>query len=253
MRDLIRRSAQIFGYDVVRSRRSVSSARELPTSTSHFEALAAAALPFTMTSIPRLLAVYSAAQYVVRQEIPGAVVECGVWRGGSMMMAAGALLELRATDRDLYLFDTFQGMTPPTAMDLDRSGTKAEVLLRQEDRESSNSVWCVADLEEVKRNMSGTGYPPERTRYVRGPVELTLPAEAPEEISLLRLDTDWYESTLHELTHLFPRISQGGVLIIDDYGHWRGARKAVDEFLEAQDRAPMLIPLDDTGVCAVVA
>ena len=80
--------------------------------------------------------------------------------------------------------------------------------------------------------MASTGYPPDRVRYVKGPVERTIPDRLPGgPIALLRLDTDWYESTRHELLHLFPLLSPGGVLIIDDYGHWSGARKAVDEYL----------------------
>src|SRR5262249_25595399 len=93
--------------------------------------------------------------------------------------------------------------------------------------------WCDAPEEEVRRNMASTGYPSDRVRYVRGPVEETIPAVAPGTIALLRLDTDWYASTRHELTHLFPRLSPGGVLIIDDYRHWQGARQATDEFLAA--------------------
>ena len=81
--------------------------------------------------------------------------------------------------------------------------------------------------------MAGTGYPSERVHYVKGRVEETIPARAPAEISILRLDTDWYESTKHELDHLYPRLSPGGVVLFDDYGYWEGAREAVDEFLDA--------------------
>ena len=90
--------------------------------------------------------------------------------------------------------------------------------------------------------LHGTGYPPERIHFVRGPVEETLPAGAPDEIALLRLDTDWYESTRHELEHLYPRLAAGGVLLVDDYGHWEGARKAVDEYFADHGDRPAAGP-----------
>jgi hypothetical protein len=79
--------------------------------------------------------------------------------------------------------------------------------------------------------MTATGYPSNKIHFIKGPVEETIPRQMPSpSIALLRLDTDWYESTKHELIHLFPRLSAGGILIIDDYGHWAGARQAVDEY-----------------------
>lgn len=248
----IHRALRAAGYEVVRSRRHPFSARELPTSTSRFEELLSSVLPYTMTSVPRLLAVYSGVQYVVRRGIPGALVECGVWRAGSMMMAAHALMDVGVEDRDLFLFDTFEGMSPPTELDRDRAGISAGERLEAEDRNDPSSVWCVADLSEVRQNMARTGYPEERIHFVPGRVEETLPEASPQEIALLRLDTDWYESTRHELVHLFPRISAGGVLIVDDYGHWVGARRALDEYLRERGTDLLLLSLDETGVCAQV-
>lgn len=179
----------------------------------------------TMTSEERVLALRQSVRRVVVRNIPGAVVECGVWRGGSMLAAA---LTLGDTTRDLYLFDTFTGMPEPTEHDR-REGESAAALLAQ----SSPDSWVRAEasLAEVRRTMSRSGYPESRIHYVEGRVEATIPDHAPESIALLRLDTDWYESTRHELQHLWPRLSPGGVLIIDDYGHWDGARRAVDEWL----------------------
>jgi O-methyltransferase len=191
-----------------------------------------------MTSPERFLSLANAIRHVTAAGIPGAIVECGVWRGGSMMAAALTLIEQRATDRELFLFDTFAGMTPPTHDDVDLSGRNAEDLLARHDRKAP--IWAHAELAEVRRNMESTGYPSDRIRYVVGPVEETLPAEAPERISVLRLDSDWYTSTRHELIHLYPKLSDGGVLIIDDYGHWKGSRRAVDEYL-AQVNPPMLL------------
>ena len=99
--------------------------------------------------------------------------------------------------------------------------------------------------------MLSTGYDIARTHFVAGDVEQTIPGVVPEQISLLRLDTDWYESTRHELKHLYPRLIRGGVLIIDDYGHWKGARQAVDEYLAETGAKLLLNRIDYTGRAAV--
>ena len=101
----------------------------------------------------------------------------------------------------------------------------------QANKKSEDSAdWCFASLDEVKQNVIKTGYNTEKLHFIKGKVENTLPKYAPKQIALLRLDTDWYESTKHELIHLFPRLVSGGVLILDDYGYWAGAKKAVDEY-----------------------
>jgi len=200
-------------------------------------------LPHTMTSPARIVAVCSAVRYVEANNIPGAFVECGVWKGGSSMAAA---LTFR-TPRPLFLFDTFEGMTDPTANDRhSASGQLASAMLRKADPHAT--IRCYSPLEEVKRNMDSTGYPPADISYIKGKVEDTVPAAAPEQIAVLRLDTDWYESTRHELEHLYPRLSPGGVLIIDDYGYWAGARKAVDEYFRD---SLFLGRIDNTGRIAI--
>ena len=105
--------------------------------------------------------------------------------------------------------------------------------------------------QQVRETLLSTGYPSERLHLVRGPVEETLPTGAPAQLSLLRLDTDWYESTAHELRHLYPRLSTGGVLIIDDYGHWEDARRAVDEYFDSEAAPLLLNRIDYTGRVAV--
>ena len=195
--------------------------------------------PYTMTSTERIHALIHAVRHVVRSRIPGDMVECGVWKGGSVMAMALTLLQLGERDRSLYLFDTFSGMTPPTDRDVDFEGQQARVIL--------DEVRCEASQQEVENAVFSTGYDREKIHFVRGRVEETIPAHAPELIALLRLDTDWYESTQHELLHLFPRLARGGVIIIDDYGHWRGARQAVDEYI-AQNQIPLLLNrIDYTG------
>jgi O-methyltransferase len=195
--------------------------------------------PYTMTAPDKLFALILAARHVSRHSIPGDIVECGVWRGGSMQAAALALLDCGDASRDLYLFDTFAGMPPPGDRDLRHDGRPAAELLAIRPRE--HDVWAVATLADVREGFSHVPYPPERVHFVEGLVEETIPARAPERIAILRLDTDWYESTRHELEHLYDRLSPGGVLVIDDYGWWKGAREAVDEFVERSGARLLLL------------
>lgn len=203
------------------------------------------AKPFTMTTLERMYALYKAVEHIDRHDIRGDIVECGVWKGGSAMVCALSL-QRRAADRRIWLYDTFEGMTQPTGKDVQYDGLHAEQRMRASDIHEPGQ-WCNAPLEEVRRNMRSTGYPEDRLVFVRGPVERTLPDRIPDRIALLRLDTDWYESTRHELVHLFPRLVPGGVIVIDDYGHWKGCREAVDEYFE-EHRIPVLLQrIDYTG------
>lgn len=252
MKKLILKAFRSLGYDVVRY--TPSSADKKPARgqmglddvSEADRDIIQRVSSFTMTGIERLSALISAIRYLERRNIQGSVVECGVWRGGSSMAAALALLQEKNPGRDLYLFDTFEGMTPPTDVDKTVDGKLAQTYLNNDPEKKG--VWCVAGLEDVQENMASTGYPTDRVHYIKGPVEETIPAQSPKgPIALLRLDTDWYESTRHELVHLFPQLVPGGVLIIDDYGHWTGARKAVDEFLAEQPLAYYLHRIDYTG------
>ena len=208
-------------------------------------------LPYSMTSWPRLLGLVEATEYVARNDIPGAIVECGVWKGGSMFAAALTLVKQGKTERDLYLLDTFEGMPGPGERDVTNSGKPALETWKKVNEGEEGSDWCRAGVNEVRVVMESSGFPKERIHYIVGMVERTIPERAPEEIALLRLDTDWYESTKHELIHLWPRLSIGGVLILDDYGSWRGAREAVDEYF-GEHRVPVLLQrLDKAGRIAV--
>lgn len=202
---------------------------------------------FSMTTLERKVSVISAVRHLVRAGIQGCIVECGVWRGGSSMAAALTLLQEGISDRELFLFDTFEGMTPPTDSDRTTDGKLAKAHLERDIRRKG-WTWAVAALEDVRQNMGSTGYPSQRVHYIQGPVEETIPGQSPPQpIALLRLDTDWYASTRHELIHLFPLLVPGGILIIDDYGHWAGARKAVDEFLAEQTHKYYLHRIDYSG------
>ncbi|MCX4652717.1 TylF/MycF/NovP-related O-methyltransferase [Streptomyces microflavus] len=199
--------------------------------------------PYSMTSPERLNAFILATRYIARHNIPGDIVECGVWRGGSMQACARTLLSVGETERELYLFDTYEGMTEPTAEDLRRDGRPAQELLDAQGKD--RPIWAVASLDDVKAGFENVPYPKERVHYVQGRVEDTVPGQAPEQISILRLDTDWYASTKHELEHLYSRLVSGGVLLIDDYGYWQGSRQAVDEFLDKTGERLLLLRMDE--------
>jgi O-methyltransferase len=200
---------------------------------------------YTMTTPPRIYALARAVEYVIGRGLPGSFVECGVWRGGSMMAIALTLLRLGVTDRQLYLFDTFSGMTPPGEEDVKHSGERAADMLATSNKDSDD--WAIASLADVRAAVLSVGYPEENIHFVEGPVEETLPANAPQRISLLRLDTDWYASTKHALTHLYPRLEKGGVLLVDDYAYWRGAKQAVDEYLQEHEDTLLLNRIDYTA------
>lgn len=212
------------------------------------------ALPYTLTGVARLQALIDAVRYCVRRDVPGALVECGVWRGGSVLAMILTLQELGAGDRDIHLYDTFEGMTEPTEHDVSPHDQPALQTWREARRRGARP-WSglfepqLVDEAAVRETLIATGYPAGRLHFVRGAVEETLPDHAPERLALLRLDTDWYESTRHELVHLYPRLSQGGVLIVDDYGHWEGCRRAVDEYFAAEP--PLLARIDYSGRMAV--
>lgn len=210
--------------------------------------------PLTMTSTQRVLALVDAVRYIVRRGLNGDFAECGVWRGGSVLAMILTLQELGRTDRDIHLYDTFEGMTEPTEHDTSPFDGPAIESWRQAEADHARPwehVFGAAVFNEtsVRSALLATGYPEERLHFHRGDVLQTIPGAAPDQLALLRLDTDWYESTQHELEHLYPRLLSGGVLIIDDYGHWDGARRAVEEYFG--ERAPLLSRIDYTARIAV--
>jgi len=202
---------------------------------------------FTMTSKERAYALYKAVKYIVNSGIDGDFVECGVWKGGSGMIMAYALLEMGQTTRRIHLFDTFEGMPKPTKEDYKVSNRSVRAESEWESKQCKNhNQWCFSPLSEVRNNMHSTGYPDAKIIFVKGKVEDTIPENMPDKIALLRLDTDWYESTKYELEHLYPILVEKGVLIIDDYGFWAGAKKATDEFF-SKEKGIFLVRIDDTG------
>lgn len=199
-------------------------------------ATVAATAGYTLTPPERVFMLCEAVRYLVGAGRPGAFVECGVWRGGSALAMVRTLLELGVTDRDLWLYDTFEAMPEPGEVDVDINGVPAAVhhAMLAAGADYDHATYDYLPFDEVRGLLVGTGYPPARLHFVKGLVEDTVPSRAPDQIALLRLDTDYYASTAHELAHLYPRLTPGGVLIVDDYGHFHGARLATDEYFAAR-------------------
>jgi hypothetical protein len=251
MRKLLLNLIEQFGYQVTKfDRKAAGPYADIQDKV--FWEFYHACQPYTMTSVERMFALYQATNYVIDQKIPGDFVECGVWRGGSSLMVAQVLQHRGVKDRHLYLYDTFEGMSEPTVEDVDFRGQKADQMLEQTQDKKETSVWCLANLDDVKLTMSNSSFPATNIHYVEGKVEDTIPVTVPAGgIALLRLDTDWYTSTKHELIHLYPSLSSSGVLIIDDYGHWEGCRKAVDEYFTEHKQSIFLQRIDYTGRLAI--
>ena len=187
-----------------------------------------------MTSTERMYALYQAVRYVARAPLPGAFVECGVWKGGSAMVAALTFQELGDPPRDFYLYDTYEGMVEPTARDISFRN-QAPHREWSKIRGTDHNLFCANSLADATASLASTGYPADRLHFVQGKVEDTIPGAIPDSIAILRL------------VHLYPRLVRGGVLIIDDYGHWRGAREAVDGYFAEQGVVPLLQRIDYTG------
>lgn len=207
---------------------------------------------YTMTSFERLANTVRSCNYVVENKIAGDFVECGVWRGGNGILAKKVFSAL-GSDKMVWMFDTFGGMTEPTEFDVAATTqTSADEKFKDSQRGTHNA-WCYASLEDVQQNCLDSGFQLTDFTFIKGDVCKTLgdTSNLPSEISILRLDTDWYESTKSELEILYPLLSTKGVLIIDDYGHWEGARKAVDEYFQDSDYKPYMNSIDYTGRSAI--
>lgn len=254
LRGRVRQGLRRAGFDVVRVAPDQPPATPPGDVDEQVAATLEAVRPYTLTGPERVTALVEAVRYVVRAQVPGALVECGVWRGGSALAVLRTLVELGVHDRDVWLYDTFTEMPAPTERDVDVHGVAAVEYHAQyaEDPSVLDPAYDYLPMTEVRALLLATGYPAERVHLVQGLVEQTIPGQAPEGIALLRLDTDYYTSTRHELEHLAPRIGSRGVLLVDDYGHWRGSRDAVDEWMATLPHPLLLQRIDYTARLAVI-
>lgn len=245
----VRAAAARLGYRIVPT--GATAALRLPPDYDDFtRSIIERVQPYTLTTHERIAGLVAAVRYLTEAGVPGAFVECGVWRGGSMLTVVETLKSMGDTSRELWLYDTFWlDMPPPGEHDADVFGTSAEELLAEA---KTHDAYRNGTADQVRALLVGAGYPEERLHIVEGLVEDTIPAHAPDEIALCRLDTDFYESTAHELAHLVPRVPPGGIVLVDDYGHFVGAKRAVDEFVERIGGGVLLNRLDFSGRLVVM-
>jgi len=203
----------------------------------------------TMASFERLATLWLQVRYLDRYNIPGSLVECGVWRGGCAgLMALAHLCSHRRPFREIHLFDSFQGLPQP---DRKIDGTAATRIARG----NANGLRvpinrCVAELEQSRKLLiDNIGYPGDLVRFHVGWFQDTIPnvSTGMGPVALMRLDGDWYESTIIPLRYLYEKVSAAGVIVVDDYGHFEGCRKAVDEFIQSLERPILLNHIDYTG------
>jgi len=206
----------------------------------------------TLVSPERLWTTLMACKHAIEHKIEGDFVECGVWRGGNAMVAA-EMFKLYGVSKKIWLFDTYKGMTAPTDVDVSIADGLAARNKYVSKKRGTHNEWCYASLDDVKNNFDQRDLLSENVVFVEGDVCQTLKdrRHVPTNICVLRLDTDWYESTKVELEVLYPRLTVGGSLIIDDYGHWSGAKKATDEYFAIHGNRPFLQYTDYTGRISV--
>jgi O-methyltransferase len=202
----------------------------------------------SMVSDERLWSTLMACKYCVSEGVEGDFVECGVWRGGNALIAA-AIFRLYGIKKSVYLFDTFGGMTAPTDKDRFASDSSLAYKTFEINKKETHNDWCFASIEDVKENFNKFGLLSENIKFIKGDVceTLDIKKNIPDQICVLRLDTDWYESTRKELEVLYPKVCIGGSLIIDDYGHWSGAKEATDEYFRLHNNRPLLNYIDYSG------
>jgi hypothetical protein len=203
----------------------------------------------TMLSRERLFDFYNSIQYVVKNQIPGDIVEIGCWAGGSIAMAR-ATLDGFASNHDIrsvYGFDTYEGHGRPPDHEYDVWGNKCALTFNELDEVGES--WAKVDLEQVQKNLTSINGSLDGFTLIKGRVEDVAKHSSIKKIAILRIDVDWYEPTLFSLEYFYPMIPRGGVIIIDDYGHHSGSRDAVNHFFK--DKLPKFFYTDYSCISAI--
>jgi O-methyltransferase len=192
--------------------------------------------PFTMVPEESLRELARQVQMVVKRNIPGDFVECGVWRGGTAFLMADLLRAGTVRGRKVWLFDSFEGLPAPERID-----GQAALAWAADTNGSSYFENCRASLEEVQQNATELGLA-SYTEFVKGWFDQTLVRERNHigPIAILRIDCDWYASVRVCLDSLYDQVVEGGFVILDDYYVWDGCARAVHEFLGARSLAHRL-------------
>jgi len=192
----------------------------------------------TMIGLRRLDNLQSCITDLLQRKVPGDFIETGVWRGGASIFMRAMLRVYGDTTRTVWVADSFQGLPPP---DPERYPA-----------DRGNRLWTVVQLaiplDEVKANFAKYNLLDDQVRFLVGWFRDTLPRIAADRFALLRLDGDLYESTIDALRHLYPKLSIGGYVIIDDYGAVSACKAAVEDFRSEHNITDKLEPIDWTGV-----
>ena len=204
----------------------------------------------TMTSYQKLNFLLRSIEHVYNNKIDGDFVECGVWKGGNIILFKNMMNKLNMQNKKIYAFDTYEGMTKPSDIDVDLrfKQEKAKDVMDISPKDYNiHNIHSYYPIEKVKKNIIDNCKDLENIKFIKGDVLKTLliSDNIPEKISILRLDTDWYESTKIELEILFPKLVNNGILIIDDYGDYKGCKKAVDEYF--RDKKFNIFKIDEGG------
>jgi hypothetical protein len=195
-------------------------------------------------------------KYILENKIEGSFVECGVDSGNFQVLWIEELKKQNQI-RNIYLYDTFTGLTEPSEFDYTRpdavyynmDSNSVKKTWESQIIDSKTNRWCYTPLDKVKLRLKLLDYPSENLHYIVGDVMETLKMYVPEKIAILRLDTDWYESSKFELEMMYDSVVSRGLVIFDDYYHWDGQRRAVDDFFEKRNEKVNIIKLDGkTGV-----
>lgn len=218
IKKIIKKIANFAGYVFIKKIDS-----ELENTTNFNKDIIKKFSKYTMTSNVKIFSLIKVFEYVNKFKIAGDFAECGVYTGGNIMILK-KLIEKNKLDVKIYAYDTFEGMTAPTSYDVKIDGTIAKKKFKKN--------WASCSLDKLKQNFKEVKLSIKNIRFIKGKVEDTLKIKKnlPKKLSILRLDTDFYESTKSELQKLYPLLVKGGVLIIDDYGSWLGSKKATDEY-----------------------
>jgi len=203
----------------------------------------------------------NAIKYILKNNIEGDIVECGVYQGDFQYIWINELMK-HTTVRDIYLYDTFGGLVEPTEYDYTCKDSKIYKMNKDEVYNTWKSQiinekingWCYTPLEIVQNSLNSTGYPQNNLHYIVGNVMETLKdkTKIPEKIAILRLDTDWYESSKYELEQMYDNVVIGGVIIFDDYYHWDGQRRATDDFFTNRNINYDFINIGNNQTAAII-
>jgi O-methyltransferase len=192
----------------------------------------------TMIGRKRLDNIQQCVEAVLRDNIPGDLIEAGVWRGGASILMRAVVKAHDVRDRVVWVADSFAGLPPP----------KPELYPADRGDRHHTFANLAVSQEAVRDNFDRYGLLDEQVRFLEGWFCDTLPVAPLKQIAVARLDGDMYESTIDALTHLYPKLAPGGFLIVDDYGAVPACKQAVHDYRESHQVGEPVIPIDWTGV-----